>query len=164
MDTVYVETTVIGHVAGRVHRDPLIAARQHFARRWWPELCSKYHVFISELVVDESSDGDPAAAQERLQILQELETLEIDDQVRSLAAALLSARAIPPSEPRDAFHVALAAVHGIEYLVTWNFAHIANAAMRAQIEAVCRDAGFEPPVICTPEELAAEEDNEIADG
>ena len=111
MDSVYVETTVIGHVAGRLRRDPRISARQQFARRWWPELCSKYQVYISELVADECGAGDPAAAQERLDIIQGLETLDIDDQVRSLTAALLSAGAIPPSEPRDAFHIALAAVH-----------------------------------------------------
>lgn len=163
MERVYVETSVIGHVAGRLHRDSLLAARQQFARRWWPLFCSKYRVFISELVVDECSAGDSSAAQERLNVIKTLETLDIDD-VRGLAAALLAAHAIPPSEPRDAFHVALAAVNGLEYLVTWNFAHIANAAMRAQIEGVCRDAGFEPPVICTPEELAGEDANEISDG
>src|SRR3954469_4108257 len=104
METVYVETTVIGHVAGRLHSDALIAARQQFARRWWPELCSKYGVFISELVVDECSAGDPAAAQEWLDVIQGLKTLDIDDDVRRLAGALLAAGAIPPSEPRDAFH------------------------------------------------------------
>jgi predicted nucleic acid-binding protein len=164
MDKVYVETSVVGHLAGRLHPNPLIAARQQFARRWWPEFCSKYQVFISELVIDECGAGDSTAAQERLDVIKTLETLDIDEAVRRLAAGLLAARAIPQSEPRDAFHVALAAVHGLEYLVTWNFAHIANAAMRGRIEAVCLDAGFEPPVICTPEELAAEEDNEISDG
>ena len=88
MNTVYVETTVIGHVAGRLHPDPLIAARQQFARRWWPDLCGNYDVFVSELVVDECSDGDPAAAQERLDVIQHLETVDIDDEVRSLASAL----------------------------------------------------------------------------
>jgi hypothetical protein len=63
------------------------------------------------------------------------------------------------SEPRDALHVAISAVHGINYLVTWNFKHIANATMRDRIESVCRDNGFEPPIICTPEELAGDEDD-----
>ncbi len=65
--------------------------------------------------------------------------------------------AVPPTEPRDALHIAVAAVHGIQYLVTWNFRHIANASLRGRIESVCRDAGFEPPIICTPEELVGDD-------
>jgi hypothetical protein len=56
----------------------------------------------------------------------------------------------------DAVHVALAAVHGLDYLLTWNCAHIANAIMRGKIESICRATGFEPPVICTPIELVEE--------
>jgi len=162
-ETVYVETTVIGHLAGRLHPDPLISPRQHFARRWWPELLSKYRVVVSHLVIDECSAGDADAALERLEILRNLELLEIYEEVQRLADSLVDGGAIPKSQPRDALHVAIAAFYGVEYLVSWNFRHIVNAALRSRIEAICRDAGFEPPVICTPEELAAEEDNEISD-
>jgi hypothetical protein len=121
-------------------------------------------MLVSQLVRDECSGGDPAAAKERLDVVDPLEMLEINDEVQELADKLTVSGAIPPSEPRDALHIAIAAYYGVEYLVTWNFKHIANAALRGRIEAVCRDAGFEPPVICTPEELAGEEDNEISDG
>jgi len=164
VDTVYIETTVVGHLAGRLHPEPLIAARQHFARRWWPSVSSKYSIFVSQLVVDKCSGGDPSAAEERLKIIAPLDKLEINDDVRNLAAKLIDGGAFPASEPRDAFHVAIAAVHGVQYLVTRNFAHIVNATARARIEATCRSIGFEPPLICTPEELAGEEDHEITDG
>lgn len=120
-------------------------------------------MLISQLVIDECSGGDPEAAKERLEVLESFELLEINQVVQDLAERLLASHAIPPSEPRDALHVAVAAHYGVEYLVTWNFKHIANAAMRGRIEAVCRDAGFEPPIICTPDELLGEEDYEIAD-
>lgn len=154
MDTVYVETTVVGNLAGRVHPDSIIAGRQAVTRRWWATATSRYRLLISQLVRDECAKGDPTAAQERLEKIDPLPLLNITGQVRGLADALTSANAVPPGEPRDALHIAVAAVHGVQYLVTWNFKHIANAAMRGRIESVCRDAGYEPPIICTPEELA----------
>jgi len=159
MDTVYVETTVIGHLAGRSHPDPVIAARQALTRRWWPTASSRYRLLISELVLDESAGGDPSAAEERLEAVASLPRLDATDEVDELVDKLISNGAIPPTEPRDAFHVAIAAVNGVQYLVTWNFKHIANATMRGRIESVCRDAGFEPPVICTPEELPGGDDD-----
>lgn len=74
-------------------------------------------------------------------------------EAEQLARALIAAHAVPKPHPEDALHIALAAVHGIEYLVTWNFRHFANAAVRLAIERTCRNAGYEPPVMCTPEEL-----------
>jgi hypothetical protein len=53
---------------------------------------------------------------------------------------------------RDALHIAVATVHGMDYLLTWNCTHIANAITRPKIELICRVAGYEPPVICTPPE------------
>jgi predicted nucleic acid-binding protein len=164
MDTVYVETTTVGNLAGRIHPDPLIAARQAVTRRWWAAATSRYRLLISQIVLDECAGGDPTAAQERLDEIDTLPRLNITDEVRDLADDLMSAGAVPPTEPRDALHIAVAAVHGIEYLVTWNFKHIANATLRGRIEAVCRDAGYEPPIICTPEELAGDDtDAEDAD-
>ena len=157
MDTVYVETTVIGHLAGRIHADPIIAARQALTRQWWPIASVQYRLLISQLVLDECAGGDPAAARERLDAVASLALLDVTDAVDELADNLTTNGAIPPSEPRDAFHIAIAAVNGVQYLVTLNFKHIANATMRGRIEAACRDAGFEPPIICTPEELAGDE-------
>jgi len=158
METVYIETTIVGHLAGRIHRDPFVAARQKVTRNWWRDKAARYAVFISQLVLDECSDGDPGAAAERLEVVKSLDLIESSDEVDALAAALIAGKAIPAAEPRDAFHIAISAVNGVRYLLTWNFRHIANASLRGRIEQVCRDAGFEPPVICTPDELMGPED------
>jgi len=107
----------------------------------------------SELVVQEASVGDRDAAHDRLVVLDSLTLLEITESARDLARQLVEAAAIPAKAAEDALHLAIAATNGVEYLVTWNCRHLANATMRAKIEVVCRDAGYQPPTICTPEEL-----------
>jgi predicted nucleic acid-binding protein len=82
--------------------------------------------------------------------------LEQEAEAGELAAALLREVPLPPNAAADALHIATAAVHGMQYLLTWNCTHLANATLRPRIEAVCRAAGFEPPLICTPEELPTE--------
>ncbi|MEQ8210142.1 MAG: type II toxin-antitoxin system VapC family toxin [Lacipirellulaceae bacterium] len=159
METVYLETTVVGSIAGRIHPHPDMAARQRKTRLWWKSASSQYHVVISQLVIDECSAGDPSAAQERLDEVSHLPKLEIADDSHDLANALMLGGAIPESEPRDALHIAIAATNGVEYLVTWNFKHIANATLRQRICDVCLANGFEPPVICTPEELGGMTDD-----
>ncbi len=121
METVYLETTIVGHIAGRIHNDPNTAFRQRTTREWWQNAANHYALYVSQLVVDECSGGDPAAASERLAIIQTLPFLQTSDDVDALTAALLAAKAIPASEPRDAFHIAISAVHGVNYLLTWNF-------------------------------------------
>lgn len=158
METVYIETTIVGHIAGRIHRDPFVAARQEVTRKWWRDNAARYTVFISQLVLDECLNGDPSAAAERLDVVKDIDLIESSDEVDALAAALIAGKAIPVSEPRDAFHIAISAVNGVNYLMTWNFRHIANASLRGSIEQVCRDAGFEPPIICTPDELMGTDD------
>ena len=163
MKTIYLETTIVGHLVGRIHRDPLIAARQQVTRDWWRDEASKYSVLISQLVLDECSDGDPEAASERLEAVKNLDLLDVSDEVDALSAALIAGNAVPASEPRDAFHIAISAVNGINYLLTWNFKHIANASLRGRIEQVCRETGFDPPVICTPDELMGNDDGSESD-
>lgn len=159
MDLIYVETTVIGNVAGRIQSNPDVASRQRTTRTWWNTAAAQYELAISQLVIDECRDGDPAAAQERLDVLDDLTVLAITDDARALARVLNAENAVPPSEPRDALHIAVAAVQRVQYLVTWNFKHIANATMRAKIEQTCRDAGFEPPIICSPPEIPGDTDD-----
>jgi predicted nucleic acid-binding protein len=153
MDSVYIETTIVGHIAGRIHPDPFVSARQQVTRDWWRDEASKFAVYISQLVIDECSEGDATAAAERLDVVKDLHLLESSNDVDELANALITGKAIPASEPRDAFHIAIAAVNGVNYLLTWNFKHIANAILRPHIEQICRENGFEPPIICTPDEL-----------
>ena len=153
MDTVYVETTVVGNVAGRLHPDPTVAARQAVTRRWWATAGREYRLLASRLVIDECSGGDPTAAEERLAVLAGVDLLAVTGTAEALADALMVQAAVPASQPRDALHIAVAAANGVQYLATWNFKHIANPTLQGRIASVCRQGGFEPPVICTPEQL-----------
>lgn len=153
MESLYLETTVIGNIAGRLHPDPLISARQTVTRKWWDTAASRYELFAAELVIEECSAGDPNAAAERLVVLSDIPLLESPESAQALASALMSGYAIPESELRDATHVATAAVNGINLLATWNFKHILNPSTLHLIDAICRDAGYEPATICTPEQL-----------
>jgi len=104
-------------------------------RGWWCGADGKFKLYISQLVLDECGDGAPTAAADRLKIIEDIEMLAISADVDSLAESLMQRRAVPATEPRDAFHIPIAAVHGVQYLLTWNFIkHIANAALRGQIE------------------------------
>ncbi len=152
--TVYVETTVIGHLVGRILSDPVVAGRQAATRNWWPTATARFRLFISRLVIDECGAGDAEVATERLAVVDSLELLTASAQADESTMQLITGHAIPATEPRDAAHFSLSAVNGIEYLVTWNFKHIANAATRDVTESICRDTGYEPPVICTPDELS----------
>jgi predicted nucleic acid-binding protein len=150
--SVYVETTVVGHIVARQQPDIIVAARQLSSRRWW-ENRERYRVVVSQVVIDECASGDPVAAKERLQLIDGVQVLAVSEDARNLAAQLMARHGIPETEPRDALHISVAAANGIQYLVTWNFRHIANAETRATIEQICRDCGYTPPSICTPDEL-----------
>ena len=105
MDTVYIETTVVGNIAGRIHPNPRIAARQNITREWWLIAASNYRLLASAMVISECSDGDASAATERLQVLNGIELLASSEDVDSLAQALIDNHAVPASESRDAFHI-----------------------------------------------------------
>ena len=151
--TVYIETTVIGYLASRPRRDVTVAGHQKTTRQWWQTASDRFHLVASRLVVQECLAGDQEAAQDRMNALVNVTLLPTTAEAEQLAQDLIRRRAVPETHPEDALHIALAAAHGIQYLVTWNCRHIANAAVRLAIERACRDAGYEPPVICTPEEL-----------
>ena len=153
METLYLETTIVGHLTGRLLTDPIVASRQQLTREWWTQCAGQNDLLISQLVIDESGAGAASAAGERLNVIQSLPLSDATLETDLLAAALIAAKAIPETEPRDAFHISIAATNGVKYLLTWNFKHIANATLRKRIESVCRNAGFEPPTICTPDEL-----------
>ena len=113
----------------------------------------RFRLIVSQLVAEECAAGDLDAAAERLAFLKTLELVQAEEDAKFLAARLHSSSAIPSSQPRNALHISIAATNGIEYLVTWNFKHIANAITRGVIEETCRKFGCEPPRICTPDEL-----------
>ena len=130
-----------------------MAANQEATRSWWDTSRFKFDIFISALVLDEASSGDLAAAQRRMEIIREIPALDVSILAEELAAHLLAASALPEKAKADALHIAIATVHGIDYLLTWNCKHIANATKRLKIESICRSSGYEPSIICTPLEL-----------
>ena len=150
---VYVETTIISYLAARPSRDLIVAGHQQITHEWWQISRHNFAAVSSQLVAREAGAGDPEAADARLAFLAGLTLLEITEEALTLAQRLLQAKAIPQDFPEDALHVAVAVVNGIEYLLTWNYKHLANAGMRSKIEATCRELGYEAVVICTPEEL-----------
>jgi len=152
---VYVETTIPSYLTAWPSRDLVRAAHQQITQEWWARRGS-YELYSSRLVVVECQAGDPQAAADRMAAMAGIPLLEQSPEVASLAEALLRDVPLPPKAASDALHIATAAVHGMEYLLTWNCTHIANVTFRPQIEAVCRAAGYEPPLICTPEELSVE--------
>ncbi len=107
----------------------------------------------SQYVIDEASDGDPALAAERLQSLEGIPLLPLDPRVGVIANEIMSRAILPPKAAVDALHIAVVAHHEIQYLLTWNCKHIANAKILPRIYKVLTDLGLPIPIICTPEEM-----------
>ena len=150
--TVYVETTVPSYLTAWPSRDVVRAGEQQLTRNWWQQR-SEYDLRVSSLVLLECGAGDPDAAALRLAALDGLLVLPLTTEAEKLAETFIRDVPLPVRAATDAFHIAVAAVNGVSYLVTWNCKHIANAILRPRIEALCRRLGYEPPVICTPQEL-----------
>jgi predicted nucleic acid-binding protein len=153
---VYLETSIISYLTGRASRNVVIMAHQQLTRRWWDMQRQEFELFVSPLVLQEASAGNPTMVRRRLEMIRGLPVLAVTPQATALAEQLLESGPLPTKAEVDALHIGAAAVHGMEYLLTWNCKHIANARMRSQIEAICRNMGYEPPVMCTPEEMMEE--------
>ena len=151
--TAYIETSVVSYLTARPSRDVVIAAYQEITREWWRAAPTRFALVSSALVVAEAGAGDPDAARIRLEALGAVALLDATPDAEGLTHALVDHGAVPRQAADDAAHIAIAVTNGVDFLVTWNFRHLANAALRVRIEQVCRRAGYEPPVICTPNEL-----------
>ena len=155
-EVVYVESRVLSDLASRLSRDGCVLAQQQLTVDWWHSRRRHYQLFVSTVVVTESLRGDVAAAKRRAVVLNGIAILEVDEAALELATALVNQAAVPHNAIEDALHIAVACVHSIEYLLTWNYKHIANASMRTHINLVCIEAGYHPPIICTPAELGGD--------
>lgn len=149
----YIETTIPSYLTARPSNDLRLAADQQTTREWWENRRHEYELFISEAVLDEAADGDSAFATKRLEILNGLPRLRATQEVDSLVARLLDEQIIPAVAAPDAVHLAIAAAHAMDFLLTWNCTHIHNPHLERRIQAACRACGFTCPVICTPAEL-----------
>ncbi|MCK8604437.1 type II toxin-antitoxin system VapC family toxin [Desulfoferrobacter suflitae] len=155
--SVYIETSIVSYLTARPSRDVRAAAWQQITSQWWEDVRPEYDLYISELVIVEASAGNPEAADRRLEALEGIAELSIDEEVKELADELILKGGFPPGAEADALHVAVAAVHRIDYLLTWNFRHIDNAAKKPIIRSICIAAGYPYPEICTPMELLQED-------
>lgn len=150
--TLYLETTIVSYLTALPSRDLVRAAHQQVTRDWWSTRLG-YDLYISQFVLDEAGAGDAQAAKLRLAALEGIALLDIVPDAALIASEILRLGGMPEKAYVDALHVAIAAAHGMEYLLTWNCTHIANPALRGKVEAICRSTGFEAPVICTPVEF-----------
>jgi predicted nucleic acid-binding protein len=151
--SVYLETSVISYLAALPSRDVVALAHQQLTQTWWARR-DRFELLISQAVWTEAAAGDPAAAARRLALVAGLRMLDVTEPALELAEGLVRGGALPPGALIDAIHLATAAVHGIDFLLTWNCKHIANVVVRARFEQSCRTLGIQPPLICTPEELS----------
>lgn len=150
---IYIETSIISYLAARPSKDFLVAAHQSITATWWTTRREHFDLYCSQLVINECSAGDPDAARKRLDRLTDIAVLELTEDCLRLAKVMTTTGPVPKNAFEDALHISIATLHGLEYLLTWNCKHIANAEIRPHLERICRAHGFEAPIICTPEEL-----------
>jgi hypothetical protein len=161
MKSVYIETSIPSYLTARPSRDVRTAAWQQITVQWWEQAKQHYELFTSALVLTEAAEGNPEAAQRRLDALRGIKTLVIDSETEVLAAKLIEQGGIPAESEVDALHVAIATVQAVDLLLTWNCRHINNAEMKPVIRSICAVAGYTCPEICTPQELLSEDTDDI---
>lgn len=150
---VYVETSVVSYCTARPSRDLMVAGHQEATRELWPRLTAEYETYISALVYEEVRKGDLDQAKLRIEAIKPFRMLDTDEESRVLAEKIVEGKGIPEEYPEDALHVAVAAVNGIDVLVTWNFAHLNNPFTRMLVRQIVENEGYVCPEICSPEEL-----------
>lgn len=154
--SVYIETSIISYLVARPSRDLIAAGHQQLTLAWWEQRRTSFNVVASPLVLREASLGDPGFAEKRRAVLESIPLLEVRTEAIELALQFLRGP-LPAKAEADAAHIALAAVHGVEYLLTWNCKHIANAEMQPALMRIAQKQGYALPVLCTPEQLMGEE-------
>ena len=153
MKKIYVETSIVSYLAAYPSRDLIKVAKQELTREWWQRRRGLYEIYASQLVLNEARAGDPDAARRRMTELQDVPLLDVTNQVEELAASLAQSGILPAKAADDIFHLAIASVHNMDFLLTWNCRHLANAEIRGSLCQAVRNQGCRPPEICTPDEL-----------
>jgi len=152
-ETLYLETTIPSYLTANLSRDVVVLAHQQITHEWWQRAEERYEIHVSELVVTETSRGDPEAARKRLAIVQRFPVLKIEPEAEKLAAVYLQEIPLLGAAARDALHLAVASTTGMDYLVTWNCTHIARGEVKKAVERINDMGEIGTPTICTPEEL-----------
>ena len=153
MESVYLETSFISYLVARPSRDVIVAGHQQTTQEWWDNRRTQIECLVSQFVIDDASDGDPTEVEKRLAIIAAFPTLEVTADAQDLVKAIMAAGMLPLKAFPDAGHVAVSAVHAVDYLLTWNCKHLANAQISRRIAVVCEKMGYKMPVVCTAEEL-----------
>ncbi|MCL0065805.1 type II toxin-antitoxin system VapC family toxin [Dehalococcoidia bacterium] len=143
----------MSYYTSKPNRDIIVLAHQEITRQWWPMAIRRFNVLISEVVIEEAGLGDQEAAKRRLEELKHFPHLELNYEVEKMARVYMQKLEIPEKSFRDAVHLAVACVHNIDYLVTWNCAHLANGEVIKKLMKINESFGIHTPIICTPEEL-----------
>jgi predicted nucleic acid-binding protein len=152
-ETVYIETSILGYLTARPSRDIIVSANIEITREWWNIRRTNFQLYSSQAVVKETSQGDTAVASQRLEIISNLSLLDLNQSVLDLAEQFLKRSNLPAKADVDAIHIAVATVHGMDYLLTWNCKHIANAQIQRKLAEISINSGYELPILCTPYEL-----------
>ena len=160
MPRVYIETSIVSYLRQRPSAQVVAAARQILTRRWWDDERTNYDLVTSQYVIDEAADGDPQFAQDRLDLLEEIPLLQLGPEIEAVAAEIIYRAILPAKGQVDALHIATAAHHRRDYLLTWNCTHIANARILPRIQQVLVDLNCWIPIICTPEEMLDDDEND----
>ena len=153
---IYIESTIPSYVVARPARDLLQAARQQLTIDGWDLKRAKHELFTSQVVLDEITNGEAAMAQQRLDVMAEIRLVDLTDEANALTKEILASGLLPADADRDAAHIALATVHEMDILLSWNCRHIANAAIQARLRRLAEKSGYALPVLCTPDELTGE--------
>jgi hypothetical protein len=156
---IYIETSVISYLVSKTSSNIILAAYQQITRQWWDSQLHYYHPFTSDFVLEEISKGDPKLSKERLNTIQKFGKLPVTDDVIELGERYLKQVSIPRKASLDAFHLAISVIHGMDFVLSWNFRHMANAFVRRKLEFINSEIGIQTPTICTPEELIREVKN-----
>jgi hypothetical protein len=151
--TVYIESSVISYLTAKPSRDLIVAAYQQITRDWWHSELYKYQCVISDFVMDEISRGDTNAASERVKTVRHFNKIGLNQTVLDLVRAYNEVLGIPAKAQYDLFHLAISVGNGVDYVLSWNFKHIANAFIREKVYYINSSLGLRTPTICTPEEL-----------
>jgi len=150
---VYIETTIVSYLTSHPSGDALTRSHQELTHDWWNQRRNQFELYVSEVVLEEAGRGDRSVARARLALVEPLPVLSVNEDARRIAAAILRSAALPPKAAADAMHIAVATVNAMDFLLSWNCTHIANAIIFRRISTLCREMGFDPPVVCTPEEI-----------
>lgn len=155
-ESVYLETSVVSYYTSRPSRDVIVLAHQEITRQWWSKAVQRFDIFVSEVVLEEAGMGDKDASKQRLKEIRKFFSLELNKQVEAMAKIYYEKLEIPEKSLRDAAHLAVASIHKIDYLVTWNCTHLANGSVIKKLLKINDNFKIHTPIICTPEELLEE--------